>query len=65
MIVAFGVGMAMGVAAYLMIDRVVLARRSKYYSPAIGRAALVAAYSLMSTGLTFGIVRWFVLPPPI
>jgi len=40
--------------AYYLIDRNVLRNREKFYTPNLGRIAMVLAYALMGVGLTLG-----------
>jgi peptidoglycan/LPS O-acetylase OafA/YrhL len=51
-------GVVAGAVAYICIDRVVLAKRSTYYSPRKGIAAATAAYAAMLVGFGFGLWRW-------
>ncbi len=46
------VGLA--VALYLCIDRPLLRRRAGWYTPALGRRAVIAAYSMIGVGLVLG-----------
>ena len=49
----FNVGLA--VALYLCVDRPLLRRRARWYTPVLGRRALVVAYSMIGVGLAFGL----------
>ena len=52
--VAFNVALA--VVLYLCIERPMLRQRAKWYTPALGRRATVAAYAIMAAGLALGAV---------
>lgn len=56
--VAFGltVSFAAATAAWMIVDRVVLARRKHWYSPNHGKLATIAAYSTVGIGLVGGMV---------
>jgi peptidoglycan/LPS O-acetylase OafA/YrhL len=47
------IGLAVGL--YLYIERPLLDRRRRWYAPALGRRAMVAAYSMIAAGLAFGL----------
>ena len=47
-------GVLAGITAYLIVDRIVMASRDAYYFPALGYSLGVAAYFLVSCGLTVG-----------
>jgi hypothetical protein len=56
-LLSYTLGVAAGILAYLMIDRVVMANRSKFYSPMVGRTLLAAvAYTLVLLGMLVGLV---------
>ena len=57
-LLAYAGGVMAGVAAYLLVDRLVMARRNAYYSPVLGRSLGIAAYLLVGCGIAVGIVRW-------
>lgn len=48
---AFVLSVAVGVAAYLAIDRNVMHWRAKFYRPSVGTAAMFGAYSLLAIGV--------------
>ena len=54
MALAYAAAVVAGVAAWALIDRLVLARRVGWYSPAFGRACGVAAYGTLGVGLLGG-----------
>jgi peptidoglycan/LPS O-acetylase OafA/YrhL len=47
---------AVAYAAWFAIDRQVMARRGGWYTPALGRASQVTAYTLFAIGITGGLV---------
>lgn len=51
-------GVLAGVAAYVLVDKIVMAKRDAFYSRAIGSVSGITAYCLVSSGLVFGVVRW-------
>lgn len=51
--VVLNIGLA--VSLYLYVERPLLARRRQWYTPALGRRAMVAAYSMIAAGLAFGV----------
>lgn len=51
-------GVAAGIVAYLLIDRVVMARRDGFFHVRLGRAVAAVAYLAVIAGLLFGLVRW-------
>jgi peptidoglycan/LPS O-acetylase OafA/YrhL len=50
-LVAFGVALAVGTIAYLIVDRNVMRVRSRLYRPTLGRNFMVAAYALLGLGV--------------
>jgi peptidoglycan/LPS O-acetylase OafA/YrhL len=54
-LVAYALAVAGGVAAYLLIDRNVMALRARLYSPRIGRAVMATAYALLGLGVVGGL----------
>ena len=50
----FLISVAVAVASWFIIDRQVMKRRDAWYTPARGRAAMLAAYSLLVIGLVGG-----------
>ena len=54
MALAYVAAIVAGVLAWALIDRVVLARRIGWYSPALGRACGIAAYGVLAAGLAGG-----------
>jgi peptidoglycan/LPS O-acetylase OafA/YrhL len=52
--VVLNIGLAVGL--YLYVERPLLDRRRQWYTPAFGRRAMVAAYSMIAAGLAFGVV---------
>ncbi|WP_244646796.1 acyltransferase family protein [Sphingomonas sp. CFBP 8760] len=44
--------------AWFVIDRQVMARRGGWYTPALGRASQVAAYTLFAIGIAGGTILW-------
>jgi peptidoglycan/LPS O-acetylase OafA/YrhL len=61
--VTFFFGLIVGATMYLAIDQVVLQYRSNYYNKRRGMGLALIAYGLLSTGISFGIFRWFILRP--
>ena len=55
-LLSYGLGVAAGAAAYVMIDRIVLANRDKYFLPSVGKASAAAAYALILVGIVGGLV---------
>jgi peptidoglycan/LPS O-acetylase OafA/YrhL len=53
-------GVVIGIVMYLLVDRIVMARRVAYFSNARGKFIAVTGYFLVVSGLTFGILRWYV-----
>ncbi|MEO5881837.1 MAG: acyltransferase [Caldimonas sp.] len=53
----FNVGFA--VALYMCIDRPLLRRRPRWYTPVLGKRAVIAAYSMIGVGLAFGVAVRF------
>lgn len=51
-------GVSAGVIAYLLIDRVVMRERNRFFSPTLGITLACVGYSIVIIGLTFGIWRW-------
>lgn len=54
--IAYLVAVAVGTAAYLLVDRNVMRWRSYSYRPATGKVLMGIAYSLFAVGLTYGIM---------
>lgn len=54
-LLSYALGVAAGALAYVMIDRIVMARRSRYYSPVVGMASAALAYSLVLLGVFGGL----------
>lgn len=50
---AFNIALALGL--YVFVERPLLARRSTWYTPAIGARATIAAYAMMGCGLLLGL----------
>lgn len=50
----FLASLAVAIASWFVIDRQVMARRDGWYTPARGRTAMIAAYSLLVIGLVGG-----------
>ena len=48
------INVALAVGLYLGIERPLLGRRSRWYTPTIGRRATIAAYAMMAAGLALG-----------
>jgi peptidoglycan/LPS O-acetylase OafA/YrhL len=55
-LLSYALGVAAGALAYLMIDRMVMANRSKFYSPMVGRTLAAVAYTLVLLGMLGGLV---------
>jgi peptidoglycan/LPS O-acetylase OafA/YrhL len=55
---AYAGGLAAGVAAYVLVDRVVMRSRNAYYSQALGLSLGITAYLLVGCGLVVGTIRW-------
>ena len=55
-ILSYVLGVGAGIAAYWMIDRVVMANRNRFFSPRIGIALATVAYSLVSLGILGGLM---------
>jgi peptidoglycan/LPS O-acetylase OafA/YrhL len=55
-LLSYTLGVAAGTLAYLMIDRMVMANRSKFYSPMVGRTLAAVAYTLVLLGMLGGLV---------
>lgn len=56
-LLSYALGVAAGAAAYMMIDRAVLANRNKFYSPRFGIILATTAYSLVFLGFVGGLVN--------
>lgn len=56
LVVGFGLALLVSSVAYMAIDQRVMRHRSAFYTPARGRAAMIAAYSLMVLGILLGTV---------
>jgi peptidoglycan/LPS O-acetylase OafA/YrhL len=54
--IAYGCAVLVGIASWYMIDRLVMAHRAGWYSPARGRALGGLAYALVGIGLIGGFV---------
>jgi peptidoglycan/LPS O-acetylase OafA/YrhL len=52
-LLAYGIAVAAGVGAYLIVDRNVMRRRAGLYSPRGGKILTVAAYSLVACGVAY------------
>jgi len=50
----FNIALATGL--YLCIDRPLLERRARWYTPTLGRRALIAAYAMIAVGFASGFV---------
>jgi peptidoglycan/LPS O-acetylase OafA/YrhL len=54
--------LALATGLYLCIDRPLLERRARWYTPALGRRALIAAYAMIAIGFASGFVLQTVAP---
>jgi peptidoglycan/LPS O-acetylase OafA/YrhL len=55
-LLSYALGVAAGILAYLMVDRIVLAKRDKFYSPQLGKMLATVAYALVLVGIVGGLV---------
>jgi peptidoglycan/LPS O-acetylase OafA/YrhL len=55
-LLSYTLGVAAGALAYLMIDRMVMTKRSEFYSPMVGRRLATVAYTLVLLGMLGGLV---------
>jgi len=60
LVLALAIAIAMGL--YWWIDRHLLARRSRLYTPARGRALTLAAYATVALGIGLGLALWHPRP---
>jgi peptidoglycan/LPS O-acetylase OafA/YrhL len=61
---AYAGGIVAGAAAYLAVDRIVMANRNAYYSPKRGIALAVIGYVLVATGVVLGTTIFAKGPAP-
>ncbi len=57
-LLAYGAAVLGGGMHYLLIDRMILRHRGRFYSPAAGRAFQYSAYALFTAGLVLGLLLW-------
>lgn len=55
-LLSYGLGVAAGAVAYVMIDRIVMANRDRYYSPQLGTTLALMAYGLVGLGILGGLI---------
>jgi peptidoglycan/LPS O-acetylase OafA/YrhL len=56
-LLSYGVGVAAGAVAYLMIDRIVMADRDRIYSQPLGITLALIAYGLVCVGILGGLIN--------
>jgi peptidoglycan/LPS O-acetylase OafA/YrhL len=54
-LVAYLVAVAVGVVAYLAVDRNVMRWRKRFYRPTVGKILIGVAYALLATGVAYGL----------
>ena len=54
--IAYAGAVAVGFAAWALVDRWVMAHRARWYRPAVGRALGIAAYTMVGTGIVAGLI---------
>jgi peptidoglycan/LPS O-acetylase OafA/YrhL len=59
-IFGFVLGILVGAIMYLLIDRNVMKGRASYFTDASGKTIALLGYSLVTFGIMFGALRWFV-----
>ncbi|MDP9045854.1 MAG: acyltransferase [Pseudomonadota bacterium] len=54
-LISLGVSVGIAAALYWTIDRPLLAKRSRFFTPARGRLAMSAGYAILALGIAFGL----------